>query len=110
MHRDICVSNSTSIVAWIDSFIRELYEFRKVLDADGEVDGETVKTFFDDAFVARSKWLAGEVNADARHFNSHRELPSFAESMGDMFMGRKAIDATKKIQNLWSSGKGKEQG
>ena len=104
MHRDICVSNSASIVPWIDSFIRELYEFRKVLDTNEELDGEAIKTFFDDAFVARSKWMAGEVNSEARNFNANRELPTFAESMSEMFMGRKAIEATKKIQSVWGGG------
>ena len=104
MHRDICVSNSESIVSWIDSFIRELYEFRKVLDTTEELDGEAIKTFFDDAFVARSKWMAGEVNAEAHHFNAGRELPTFAESMSEMFVGRKAVEATKKIQSVWGGG------
>ena len=31
MHRDISVTNNEPIVSWIDSFIRELYEIRKVL-------------------------------------------------------------------------------
>ncbi len=36
MHRDICVSNPQPIVAWIDAFIRELYEVRNMLDdSDG---------------------------------------------------------------------------
>ena len=88
MHRDICVSNAQPIVAWIDAFIRELYEYRKLLDTDGEPpDNEAVETLFEDARVARAKWLAGEVNPKAREMQQAQEYPSFGQSMSQMFMG-----------------------
>ena len=88
MHRDICVSNAQPIVAWIDAFIRELYEYRKLLDTDGaEPDAGAVETLFEDARVARAKWMAGEVNPKAREMQQVSEYPSFGESMSQMFMG-----------------------
>ncbi len=88
MHRDICVSNAQPIVAWIDAFIRELYEYRKLLDTDGEApDSEAVETLFEDARIARAKWLAGEVNPKAREMQQAQEYPSFGQSMSQMFMG-----------------------
>ncbi len=88
MHRDICVSNAEPIVAWIDAFIRELYEYRKLLDTDGETpDSEAVETLFEDARIARAKWLAGEVNPKAREMQQAQEYPSFGQSMSQMFMG-----------------------
>lgn len=101
MHRDICLTNSKPIVAWIDAFIRELYEFRKMLDADGHPDGEAIKAALDQALDARARWLAGEVSFQARQGNPHRELPTFAESMGEMFLGRRAMDARKLITRPW---------
>ncbi|MDA0734641.1 MAG: prephenate dehydrogenase/arogenate dehydrogenase family protein [Chloroflexi bacterium] len=105
MHRDICVSNSKPIVAWIDAFIRELHDFRDMLDVETEPDADAVKTIFEHANEARAKWMAGAVTLESRGYSPHQELPSFAESMGEMFMGRRAMDARKKITQLWS-GKG----
>ncbi len=88
MHRDICVSNAEPIVAWIDAFIRELYEYRKLLDTDGvPPDTGAVETLFEDARIARAKWLAGEVNPKAHEAQQAPEYPTFSQSMGQMFMG-----------------------
>ena len=98
MHRDICLTNSQPIVSWIDAFIRELYEFRNILEAEPEPDGEAVKGFFDQVAEARARWLAGEATAQARMASPQREdLPSFSESMGEMFMGRKLVQVQKRI-------------
>jgi prephenate dehydrogenase len=101
MHRDICVTNSKPIVAWIDAFILELYEFRKTLDTDTQPDGEAIKAALDQAYDARARWLAGEASFQARQHNPHWELPTFAESMGEMFLGRRAMDARKLITRAW---------
>ena len=89
MHRDICISNSQPIVAWIDAFIRELYEYRKLLDTDGEPpDSDAVEALFEDARIARARWMAGDVNPKARETQqTTSEYPSFGQSMSQMFMG-----------------------
>ena len=88
MHRDICISNAQPIVAWIDAFIRELYEYRKLLDTDGEApETDAVGKVFEDAMLARNKWLAGEVNSRARELEHAPEYPTFSQSMGQMFLG-----------------------
>jgi prephenate dehydrogenase len=98
MHRDICLTNSQPIVSWIDAFIKELYEFRKILEAEPHPDGETVKGVFDQGAEARARWLAGEATAKARIPSREGEaMPGFAESMGEMFMGRKLLQAQKRI-------------
>ena len=83
MHRDICVTNAKPIVAWIDSFIRELHDLRQILDVEDDPNPEALKTFFDDANLARAKWMAGEVTPQSREFSPQRELPS----MSEMFLG-----------------------
>ena len=105
MHRDICLSNAQPIVAWIDAFIRELYEYRKLLDTDNgappdaavppddaaapdAATSQKVETLFEDARLARAKWLAGQVNPRARELeNTATEYPTFSQSMGQMFLG-----------------------
>lgn len=97
MHRDICVTNAEPIVAWIDSFIRELYRLRQELADSENVDPAAVLRVFEEARVARAKWLAGDYGAQARQYNPHEEMPTFAQSMGDMFVGRKLLDAQRRI-------------
>jgi hypothetical protein len=97
MHRDICLSNRQPIVAWIDSFIRELYEYRKLLDPAGDADPQAVGDIFERAAEARARWMAGQFGPEARQLNANRELPTFAESMGEMFAGRRIIEAQKRM-------------
>ena len=97
MHRDICVSNPQPIVAWIDAFIRELYEVRKLLDGDNGPRGEDMRQVFEEASSARAHWLAGLVTPLARLHSSATEMPSFSDNMGQMFIGQKAMEAQKRF-------------
>lgn len=97
MHRDICVTNPEPIVAWIDAFISELYEVRKLLDnGDGPVS-EDVGLFFEQASDARARWTAGLVTPMARQRAAASEIPSFSENMGQMFLGRKGMEWQKRF-------------
>jgi prephenate dehydrogenase len=88
MHRDICVSNAEPIVAWIDAFIRELYEYRKLLDSGTELpDKDAVMTLFEDARIARAKLMAGDVNPRSREIEGSPDYPTFTQSMSQMFLG-----------------------
>jgi prephenate dehydrogenase len=100
MHRDICLSNAQPIVAWIDAFIAELSQLRRLLDREGGPDPDAVQTVFQQAFDARARWLSGQVGAQSRQYNSHTEIPTFAEGMGQMFAGRKAIELQKKMLEM----------
>ena len=119
MHRDICATNAQHIVAWIDAFIRELYYIRQSLDTQTgedtqelqrsiqvladqalskplmESDVEGLQKLFEDAAVARGQWLAGEVNSRSRETSP--EIPSFAESMGEMFAGRRLMERSRQF-------------
>jgi prephenate dehydrogenase len=100
MHRDICVSNPEPIVAWIDAFIRELHAVRQLLDSEGGPNNDEVHQVFEKAFVARSMWQSGALNPQVRRAGSHSDIPSFAETMGDMFvgrLGRRGMEAQKKL-------------
>ena len=98
MHRDICITNNQPIISWIDAFIKELYEFRNILADESGPDGDKVKKVFDDVADARAQWLAGQATVRARLANRQREeMPTFAESMGEMVMGRRLLQANKRI-------------
>ena len=101
MHRDICITNPESILAWTDSFIRELYEMRKLLaneqgDAHG-IDGEAIHQAFQEASDARARWLANAVNPSARIQPVPPEIPSFTENLGRMLLGTKIMEAQKRV-------------
>ena len=97
MHRDICISNPEPIVAWIDAFIREMYEVRKLLDNGERPAAEDVQQVFQQAYDARTRWLAGLVTPMARQQTSKVEIPSFTENLGQMFVGRKGMEMQQRF-------------
>jgi len=94
MHRDICVTNPEPIVAWMDSYIRELYELRNMLAKEGGPDPDAVHEVFEEAMNARARWEAGIFTKIDRVTS---DIPSFAESMGEVFVGRRGMEAQKKF-------------
>ena len=94
MHRDICVTNPEPIVAWMDSYIRELYDLRNMLAKEGGPDPEVVEGVFTEAMNARARWQAGIFTTVDRVTS---DIPSFGESMSEMFIGRRAMEMQKKI-------------
>ena len=93
MHRDICMTNPEPIVAWMDSYIRELYDLRNMLAKEGGPDPEEMENVFTEAMEARARWQAGIFTHMDR---IHTEIPTFAENMSEMFIGRKAMEMQKK--------------
>ena len=97
MHRDICVSNPEPIVAWIDAYIRELYQVRQMLTSENGPDIDAVQELFEQAAEARARWLAGAVTPLSRQAGLQGDIPSFADSMGSMFMGSRGMSAAKRM-------------
>jgi prephenate dehydrogenase len=97
MHRDICVSNPGPIVAWIDSFIRELYEVRALLGDETGPKGDDILQVFEQASDARALWLAGALSPVARTRSAPPEIPSFTENLGRMFMGSRLMEMQKRL-------------
>ena len=94
MHRDICITNPEPIVAWIDTYIRELYDLRNMLADENGPDPDAVHQVFVDAMDARARWQAGIFTNPQR---LSPEIPTFSDSMSEMFIGRKGMEAQKKI-------------
>ena len=97
MHRDICMTNAEPIAAWIDTYIRELYDLRNMLTKEGGPDPDVIQNMFTEAMNSRSRWQAGIFSTIDRIHGPSPDIPTFAESMGEMFVGRRGIDAQKKI-------------
>ena len=97
MHRDISLTNREPIVSWIDSFIRELYEIRNLLNEESGPDPAAVEQLFSIAHEERARWLSGSVTPGGRSERNGPEIPTFAESMGEMFIGRKGMEAQRRF-------------
>ena len=94
MHRDICITNPEPIVAWIDAYIRELYDLRNLLAGENGPDPDAVHQVFVDAMEARARWQAGIFTKTDQ---LSPEIPSFSENMSEMFIGSKGMEAQKKL-------------
>ncbi len=97
MHRDISITNNEPIVNWIDSFIRELYEIRNVLKDESGPDPQAVEEIFSSAHEERARWMAGAITPGSRAQRQAPEIPSFTDSMGQMFMGNKLMEAQRRM-------------
>jgi prephenate dehydrogenase len=63
MSRDICLTNQAAITVWVDRFIRELHQFRR-LAAEG---GGELERAFARARQAREDWLRGARTGGVDH-------------------------------------------
>ena len=97
MHRDICATNPEPIVAWIDAYIRELYQVRQMLTNENGPDIAAIQEFFEQAAEARARWLAGAVTSMSSRPGPQTDNTSFSESMGAMFTGTRGLDAAKRM-------------
>ncbi len=97
MHRDISITNREPIVSWIDSFIRELYEIRTLLNGEPDADPEAVENLFKEAAEERAKWLAGAISPSDRQQRNMPDIPSFSESMGQMLLGSKGMEMQRRM-------------
>ncbi len=96
MHRDISISNREPIVSWIDSFIRELYELRNLINTADEPDADAVHQVFEHASKERARWMAGTVSSGREQIPA-ADIPTFAESMSEMLIGRKGVEAQRRF-------------
>ena len=97
MHRDITITNSEPIVSWIDSFIRELYDIRNILNDESGPDPAAVEELFEHASVERARWMAGAVTPGSSHQRQAPDIPGFSESMGEMLLGRKGLEIQRRM-------------
>ena len=85
--RDIFASDNEGVVHWIDSFIHELYEIRRILVSDEDGRLEALENVFAQAIEARNRWLAGAVTPASRQIVDSELLASTKQSWTDLFVG-----------------------
>ena len=76
-----------------------MYDLRNMLANENGPDPDAVHQVFVDAMEARARWQAGIVTTLDRVSGPSTEIPTFAESMGEMFIGRRGMEAQKKLFN-----------
>ncbi len=84
---DISFGNNQDIVYWIDSFIHELYEIRRILVEQEEGREQALEKVFDQAAEARARWVAGLVKPLSESDYQGPKIPSAMEGMTDLFLG-----------------------
>ena len=111
MGADICLTNQEAIEHWIDRFIGELEEYKRLV-RDG---GEELQEKLIEAREARERWLSGREEWPEGH---RPEIPSVGQRLTGMLVGERLAQRTKEILSLQkyrskqagSTARDKEQG
>ena len=91
VNRDICLTNSESLVRWIDDYTAELQRFRQMV-LDGSEDlGRTLV----DVWEARARWITGKDRRDDAL--DMDQVPSSAEALAGLVMPQKIMDMEKRM-------------
>ncbi len=85
--KGVFAGDNTSIIYWIDAFIKELYDIRQILANDEDSKLENLGRIFDSAFHQRDRWLAGLVTAASQAAVNRERIPTPMEHMAGMFFG-----------------------
>ncbi len=103
MHRDICLTNTDSIIRWIDEFTAGLGEIRGLMTSDQPDKGEALTAFFNKAREARADWATSERSDGQLTQDTESELSrsAIAGQFGQMLFGglarrRRPDDLVKK--------------
>ena len=81
-------ANKEALANWIDRLISELSAYRELL----KEDGEGLADAFIEAWEARARWEAGKVATEGGV-----EVPSAAQSMAGMFVGKRMAERYSQI-------------
>ncbi len=83
-YRDACLVNRENIVRWIDDCSGKLDELKETILAG---DAEELERVFEEAMIARQKWLKAREAGDWE--GQSTEMPSMSSFMGQLFgLGR----------------------
>jgi prephenate dehydrogenase len=103
MHRDICLTNTDSIVRWIDEFATNLQEFRGAMTSPEDDRAAALTALFTKARDARADWATTERTMGQLTQDTENELSkgAIAGQFGQMLFGglsrrRRPDDLVKK--------------
>ncbi len=109
MYRDICATNGTNIVRWLDTALAELHHLRDLIAAGNEETLATLQQAFEQARDARADWATQERRPGELVQDTASELAniSFGQQMQQLFFGnflRRPRPGTRESQD---EGRGK---
>jgi prephenate dehydrogenase len=101
MHRDILLTNSDSVIRWIDSFTATLGELRQTLATPSEATPAAIDSYLNEARDARALWSTQTTREGELLQGTADELrpEGVSDHMGRMFLGGFA----KRLRNPPSS-------
>ncbi|MBI3976957.1 MAG: prephenate dehydrogenase/arogenate dehydrogenase family protein [Chloroflexi bacterium] len=93
---DGCLMNRESILRWIDAYVEELQRYRALI-AEG---GEALQKHVEAAQVAHQRWLFRKERGEEDEGSAAmREIPRASDGLAQMFVGRRLLDATRKLDD-----------
>ena len=84
MHHSIFATNKDFILHWIDTYVEQLQEMRKLVDEGGDELRESLQ----EAYNARDAWLRGRVG-ETEQDRLYDEVPTASESAIGVFGGER---------------------
>ena len=97
MSRDICLTNAPEIIPWIDRFITEMMEFRKLLIEGNQA---AVANHFEWTAEQRDRWVGG---AELRpKLGTQVQIPGVAEQMASLFVGEALARKTQVLMDQYA--------
>ena len=84
---NMIAANSEDIIHWIDAFIKELYEIRRIFIEGGEDKPQALEKLFTQAYEARNRWITGAMAPEFRDAGDRVRIPSASENVASLFTG-----------------------
>lgn len=98
MSRDICLTNSKEILHWMDRYISEMMEFRRLLMEGNEA---AVGNYFEWTANQRDRWVGGaELGPQT---GPKVEVPGVVEQMSAMVMGETLARKSKEFMDRYAA-------
>ena len=92
--------DNQGIVYWIDSFIREMQEIRRIVDSNEDGKLQELENVFSQAFEERNRWIAGVVTPAAQAALNLQRGPDTTVGLSDFFLG----DTGRRLMGLGNRG------
>ena len=105
--RDKISNADETLVYWIDAFMGELQEIRRVLAGDQNARPEALYSVFSKAVLERDRWRAGVVTPASQSSANKERVPSIGENFSELFIGDAA--ARRRLFGSGRSDKGPKE-
>ena len=101
MNLDICVTNREPIIHWLDEIIRELQNYRDMVEAtDDQAGAEKLGEAFAKSWAAREKWLSMYESGRDELEVSSVQLPSAGDQVADLIIGGRMRERYQRVLAL----------